>query len=336
MSQPTSGQWQILNELAVSLQDRLPLESLLQRIAETAAQLLGSQRTSVRLLDPTRTRLLATCGAGRPRLTVLHAGEFRLGEGLIGWIAAECRPLRTGDAESDARFVRRDDVQARLGSFLGVPIIAGRACLGVLSALHPDPDYFSPEHEAILTFLAGVCAPHVELARLERLSQVDPLTGAYNRRGLDLIFPVSDDRAVAVFLADVDHFKRINDAYGHVIGDEALKRLVQILTAGLRNADALIRYGGEEFLAVLPQVRLQQAARIAERARASVEEAVILAAGVELRVTISLGVAERLPGESRDDVIRRADEALYAAKLAGRNRMVLSERRSPTFPPTVV
>jgi diguanylate cyclase (GGDEF)-like protein len=317
-----------LTVLTHELQDRLTLEEMLQQIADTAAALLATPRVSVRLLDPTRTRLLVTCRAGSP---IHHDAQvaFRLGEGLIGWIAEQRRPLRLGDAQTDPRFVVRPDLKEPMGSFLGVPLVAGRACIGVLSALNPAHDYFTPHHEALLGLLAGICAPHVEVARLSRLSQSDPLTGALNRRGLDLAFPEvaatdADDgvvRPLSVAMVDIDHFKRVNDEYGHAIGDEVLKRVVHLLSSVLRAGDAIVRMGGEEFLLILPSVELARAAPIAERARAAVAEARFTAADVTLEVTISVGVAERRAGEGRDALIKRADEALYAAKRDGRDRV---------------
>jgi diguanylate cyclase (GGDEF)-like protein len=324
-----SSEFAALTALTLSLQDRLSLDVLLQRIVDGASSLLSTPRVSVRLLDPTRTRLLATCRAGAP-LHLNPGSEFRLGEGLIGWIAQEGKPIRTGEAEQDPRFQPRADIKEPMRSFLGVPLVSGRACMGVLSALHPEGDHFDAHHEELLTLLAGICAPHVEVARLQRLSQVDPLTGALNRRGLELEFPDGDVTVLAplsVVMADVDRFKRINDAYGHAIGDEVLKRVAQLLSGVMRSGDAVIRYGGEEFLMILPRVGLAMAGRIAERAREAVAEGGINAAGVEIRMTISLGVAERSDDESRESVIKRADEALYEAKSGGRNRVVLADRR---------
>ncbi len=318
---------EILTEVALALQDRLSLDDMLQRIVEGAARLLDTQRVSVRLLDPTRTRLLATCRAGAP-LHLNPGSEFRLGEGLIGWIAQHGRPIRTGDAEHDARFVHRADIREPMASFLGVPLVSGRTCVGVLSSLHPSRDYFSAQHQALLTLLAGICAPQVEVARLSRLSQVDPLTGALNRRGMDLMFPDETAQVVSVIMIDVDRFKHVNDDYGHAIGDEVLKRVSHLLSGGLRAGDSVVRYGGEEFLLILPRVGLAVAGRVAERARAAVAEAGISSAGVELQVTISAGVAERRDGESRESLIQRADAALYRAKAAGRNRIELDDRRA--------
>jgi diguanylate cyclase (GGDEF)-like protein len=316
-----------LTEVALALQDRLSLDDMLQKIVEGAARLLDSKRVSVRLLDPTRTRLLATCRAGAS-MHLNPGSEFRLGEGLIGWIAQHGRPIRTGDPERDERFVPRPEIKEQMGSFLGVPLVSGRTCVGVLSSLHGSRDYFTSKHQALLTLLAGICAPQVEVARLSRLSQVDPLTGALNRRGLDLVFPDDTAQLASVIMIDVDRFKRINDDYGHAIGDEVLKRIAHILSAGQRTGDSVVRYGGEEFLLVLQRVGLSVAGRVAERARAAVEQAGITAAGVELQLTISAGVAERRDGESREALIQRADAALYRAKAGGRNRVELADRRA--------
>ncbi len=327
---------EILTTLTRELQDRLPLEVMLQRIVDRAATLLETARVSVRLLDPTRTRLVASARAGQP----LHdnaGADFKLGEGLVGWIAEHSEALSTDDAEADPRFKPRADQRQKIRAFLGVPLVSGRACIGVLSAVRPEGDLFSERHRELVTLLAGICAPHVEVARLQRLSQVDPLTGALNRRGLDLAFSDGAGASggdaepmvvapLSVAMADVDLFKRVNDSYGHAIGDEVLKHVAHVLGSAVRLGDAVVRWGGEEFLLVLPRVDLQTAWNIAERARASVEASAATAAGVPIRVTLSVGVAEWRDGEPRDALIQRADEALYAAKERGRNRVELSGR----------
>jgi diguanylate cyclase (GGDEF)-like protein len=326
-----SRELEVLTTLTRELQDRLPLEAMLQRIVDRAAALLETSRVSVRLLDPTRTRLVASARAGAP-LHVDAGAEFRLGEGLVGWIADNTLPIRADDAEADARFQPRADQKQKIRAFLGVPLVSGRACIGVLSAVHGDAAYFTPRHLALLDLVAGICAPHVEVARLQRLSQVDPLTGALNRRGLDQAFAVEAAAGadviepLSVAMADIDLFKSINDSWGHAIGDEVLKHVANVLAGAVRVGDAVVRWGGEEFLLVLPHVELQTAWNIAERARATVEASAATAAGVPIRVTLSVGVAERRAGETRDALIERADAALYAAKGAGRNRVELAGR----------
>jgi diguanylate cyclase (GGDEF)-like protein len=298
------------------------LEEQLQILVERSAELLIVPRVTVRLLDPSGTRLLAKARAGLP----LHRGpfaEFGVGEGLIGWVAQTGKPLLAGDAEADPRFARRPGMLEPLGSFVGVPLLAREHCIGVLGASHPEREHFTLEHEQMLTVLAALCAPHIEVARLERMARVDALTGALNRHGLDLVLDElpAQGRLLSVVLCDIDRFKQVNDRLGHDAGDQVLKRVALVLASGLRGGDSVVRYGGEEFLLVLPDIDLKKAERIAERARHAVEEETLIVAGSSVRVTFSAGVAERHGAEGRDQLLRRADQALYAAKESGRNRV---------------
>ncbi|MBU1512404.1 GGDEF domain-containing protein, partial [Myxococcota bacterium] len=131
-------------------------------------------------------------------------------------------------------------------------------------------------------------------------------------------------RPLSVIMADIDHFKRVNDTYGHLMGDQVLKQVATILSSVLRAGDAVIRYGGEEFLIVLPGVSAERALAIAERARKTIEATEFRFHEISFHTTISMGVAQLRPGESREDLIKRADEALYEAKHAGRNRSVVA------------
>jgi two-component system, cell cycle response regulator len=125
-------------------------------------------------------------------------------------------------------------------------------------------------------------------------------------------------------VCDLDKFKQINDVYGHAAGDVLLRRVAHLLAASVRAGDGVVRWGGEEFLVVLPGVDRAQAQRIVERARTSVQDDAVVVGGNVLRITISVGVAERRSGETRDALIARADEALYVAKSSGRNRVELA------------
>jgi diguanylate cyclase (GGDEF)-like protein len=315
-----------LTELAVDVQRRRTLDELLQTIVDRTAALLGVPRVSVRLFDPAHTSLVAVCRAGEP----LHVeeAEFEPGEGLLGWIAQRCQPIRTDDADADPRFVPRSGLQERLGAFLGVPLVSGRSCMGVLSAIGGDK-HFEHRHEWLMILIAAICAPHVDVVRLARLSQVDPLTGSLNRRGFDDAFPEVQARdgkvdPLSVVMVDIDHFKAINDELGHVVGDEVLKHVATMLGEALRAGDAVVRYGGEEFLLILPGVEAERAARVAERARGLVQKYPALVAGQRIGVTVSLGVAQRRPGEPRESVIERADQAMYVAKRSGRDRVEIA------------
>ena len=297
------------------------LDATLQVVVDSAVELMHAPRVSIRLFDPTHSRLIATCRAGQP----MHqnpTSTYRPGEGLLGWIAAHGQTLRSGDAMADPRFVRRPDMIEQMGSYLGVPITIDGQVVGVLSAVAAERDAFTEAHAQLLELVAGIAAPHVEVGRLSRLAQVDALTGALNRHGLDAVFPTSPRRAetVSVVLIDVDHFKAVNDQLGHGVGDECLKGLARLLSQLIREEDALIRYGGEEFLLVLPNTALMQAAAIAERAREKLHASALIPGRA---VTLSAGVAEQTGDETREQTIARADLALYEAKRQGRDRVVL-------------
>jgi len=163
-----------------------------------------------------------------------------------------------------------------------------------------------------------------------RLSVMDPLTGACNRRYLMDLLPREIDRAVrygrplSLVMCDLDHFKRVNDTHGHMVGDEVLRAAVRILLEGIRKTDWVARYGGEEFIIVLPETPLREAHALADQLRVKLEQAVFGSNGMTLPVTASFGVAgsegQVAPGSSMDDLIAQCDESLYVSKTAGRNR----------------
>lgn len=166
----------------------------------------------------------------------------------------------------------------------------------------------------------------------EEHARRDPLTGLFNRRWLDDTLPGlldqhrSQARRLSLLMLDIDHFKRYNDSAGHVAGDQALLAVANTLNNQIRDDDQAVRYGGEEFLIVLPDTGLKDAHPISERVRQSVQQAPIAdSEGAALPgVTLSIGLAEWAPFETPEQLIARADAALYQAKYAGRNRIVLS------------
>ncbi len=167
--------------------------------------------------------------------------------------------------------------------------------------------------------------------RMQRLAAVDPLTGAFNRRfGMRRLHEECAKAArlqqpVTTLMFDIDHFKRVNDTYGHLVGDRVLVQVVGRAREVLRESDILIRYGGEEFVAVLPAVDREAGRRVAERLREAVAGQEVEYDDGTFQVTISVGVATFHPDGSQideDAVLKRADDALYAAKESGRNRVV--------------
>jgi len=169
---------------------------------------------------------------------------------------------------------------------------------------------------------------HVATSQIEHMAQTDALTGALNRRGLDLLgsealrMSYSKKMPASVIMLDLDWFKQVNDALGHVAGDELLRAVAALCQSTLRAEDVFARFGGEEFVVVAPYTGAEEALLLADRVRQAVEGAQFSATNGE-KVTASFGVASADAG-SLDELLQSADEAMYAAKQAGRNRVVLA------------
>jgi diguanylate cyclase (GGDEF)-like protein len=168
-------------------------------------------------------------------------------------------------------------------------------------------------------------------AELEKLAMLDPLTGAGNRRhldqraGVELADSERHGAPLAVVLLDIDHFKKINDTWGHAAGDAVLKRLVSCVQSELRSRDFLARIGGEEFVLLLPGSSLDDGVRVCERMRCAIGCSPFETEQGSISVTSSFGITMLARGESLEQVLQRADSALYQAKSAGRNRVIAAD-----------
>jgi len=170
-----------------------------------------------------------------------------------------------------------------------------------------------------------------ELSEVSELVHQDQLTGALNRRGLDTAFEREATRTgrsqspLCVALLDIDDFKRLNDTMGHQVGDQALIHLCAVITQALRPSDSVARYGGEEFIIILPDVGLAEAAATVERLQRELTKQFFMHENDRVLVTFSAGVALRAAEEPQDEVVGRADKAMYQAKRTGKNRVVMAE-----------
>jgi diguanylate cyclase (GGDEF)-like protein len=178
----------------------------------------------------------------------------------------------------------------------------------------------------VTVFGMGKLADYEQRLLIE--SMTDPLTGLLNRR----YFNEQTQKEVArsrrhnlrfsVLMLDIDHFKRINDTYGHPVGDLAIKALADICNKALRPQDILARYGGEEFVLALPHTEAEGAAVVAERIRQTVEQIELITEAGPVRFTVSIGISTYMKDLPLEQIVGRADEALYKAKQSGRNRVV--------------
>ena len=254
--------------------------------------------------------------------------------------------------------------QRDAGSAIALPLVGGGDEIGVLCAYSPDSDFFTQTHERSLiiycNFLAqsilnnrllqqmdalvkerteqlhGALAEARELKRrYEELSIIDDLTALHNRR---FFFPearnlvaaaVRYESPLSLMMIDIDRFKRINDALGHAVGDMVLKRVARLMHEEKREADILARFGGEEFIMMLPETGAEGAAVFAERLRSKIAAMAFQSNGETFTVTASFGIAElELPsgndaGEILEALVQQADAALYKSKEEGRNRISL-------------
>jgi putative two-component system response regulator len=253
-----------------------------------------------------------------------------------------CRQIRARSQSTPAHFVMLtahsekarllDAYEAGVDDFLAKPFdqeeLLARVRAGIrISKLHDDLVRKATGTQTLNAQLAVVNS------RLERLSITDELTGLFNRR--HAIFRVEEQwalserygRPFSVAMLDIDHFKRINDAHGHDAGDALLRRVGVILREQTRGTDAVCRVGGEEFLIIFPLQTMQEACICAERCRSAVERDAFKLGNVEFKVTVSVGVATRAADTTQStDLLKLADQALYAAKRSGRNVMRTSQQ----------
>jgi diguanylate cyclase (GGDEF)-like protein/PAS domain S-box-containing protein len=226
--------------------------------------------------------------------------------------------------------------------WMGVPILVNDELIGMIALDSRQPGAFTQEHARLAAAFADHVGIALENSRLfeetQRLAITDLLTGLFNRRHFMTIAEREYQRAsryqypLCVIMLDIDHFKLVNDTYGHQAGDQALQDLAMMCTEQLRVSDTMGRYGGEELIILLPETRLKTAAKVAERLRQRVSEHLIHTERAAFRITISVGIAQfDIACHRLEDLIDHADQALYQAKNAGRNRVMAWEE--PCQPP---
>jgi diguanylate cyclase (GGDEF)-like protein len=313
-----------LIDLTKALRANDDFEESLTFVAQTALALLPAEGASVRLFDEKRENFLTTARAGLG-VHVPDATRFKADEGLIGWVAETGLSALVPDAHEDKRFVRHKEQIRDIRSILCIPLAARDDVFGVLGVTHTEAGVFTDEHRDLLELLGTCAVSSIEVTRLMRLSHTDPLTLVYNRRYLDQRLEEEvrrcsrHDRSLSVAILDLDKFKSINDTFGHIAGDLVLQVVADILRANLRIHDIISRWGGDEFVIIMPETALEDAQAVVNRLVRKVR-------GIPISVTedgsrtvtasVTAGVAELIKGDTRDTLFRRADEALIGFKKA--------------------
>jgi diguanylate cyclase (GGDEF)-like protein len=319
-----------LVEATQRVMDASSLQEGLGRVSDAALELLGADHASVRLCAEDGTlRPAARSGVAATE----EAPPFRTGEGVLGWAAENGRAALVDDVCLDLRYQPRPGPSFPMRSVLCVPIARGERVLGVLSASSDRAGLFGGGEERLALLLASHARELLRTAELEQLTITDPHTLAYNRRYLLPRIEEEMRRAdrsgepLSLLLMDLDRFKRVNDRHGHAVGDAVIRAFADAVRPAVRAGDVLFRRGGEEFVLLMPGAGAREARTVAERLRGLFSGGPLLAgSGVRVRQTVSIGVATWDRREPPESLELRADRGLYAAKRAGRDRVVVSAR----------
>ena len=317
-----------LYEVGQTISASLHLDQLLTTTMRRVAQTTGIESYGLFVHEEEKNGLVAKSVSGAAA-QALQQLSLRPGEGLAGQV---CR-TRVPEMHTAAAPMAWPDVPRSARSVIAVPLIGRDRVLGALLLYSVSPSAFSERELAYFTAIGKQLSIALDNATLHRrateLSYHDPLTGLFNRRYLEEALETEVRRAgryalpLSLNMLDIDHFKGFNDTFGHTRGDEVLRAVSQRLREQTRNADIVTRYGGEEFVVILPMTTKPHARLVAEKLRAAIAAAVIAGAGPDgARITISVGVST-FPEDSSTatGLVQAADAALYAAKDRGRNRV---------------
>ncbi|MDX8395897.1 MAG: sensor domain-containing diguanylate cyclase [Mariprofundaceae bacterium] len=345
-------------EVSIRLSAERDLDRLLELIIEQTNALLRADRSSLFLVNQEEGYLESKIAQGMREETI----RVPMDCGVVGWVVGHKKLLNVEDVQQDKRHYKAAKGSYPPRSMLSVPLLdAEENVHGVIQAMRLEVDPFSEEEEMLIRAMASqatvsICnallnqqmkKANAELERkvnerteslrqknieLEEISVTDALTGAYNRRYFDQILVQEQslsDRYGAEFsliMFDIDFFKKVNDSIGHDAGDMILNQLTALAQSLLRDCDFLFRYGGEEFIVLLPRTGALGAQQLAERVRKTIAQHSFSYVDQLLTdITISLGVATWDEKDQRkvEKLLKRADQALYCSKNNGRNQVSL-------------
>ena len=324
-----------LRKAGMAVAKQLKLNEAVNHILVQLNQVLPYDSASVQMLEETdgQKELAIVGGRGWENPNDVIGVRFKIpGPNPNSVVIETGKPYRLTEA-AKAYEEFRHPPHDHIHSWLGVPLIVNERIIGLLAADSAENNHFKEEDINVAMEFANQVAVALDNARLYQETQTqaltDALTGVYNRRGLfqlgEFEFQRSRriNRPFSLLMFDIDHFKKVNDQHGHPVGDQVLLQLAQRCLRNSRTTDLVCRYGGEEFVVLLTETNLEAASFIAERLRISIMSNPFTTDTGEIRITSSIGVAEAKKKDDLHSLIERADEALYLAKNAGRNQVIV-------------
>lgn len=326
----------IFHDVAKALTSSLDLDTILQTIMEKMAAYFDPATWSLLMLDDSSDELYYAAAVGKG-CGNLNALQMASGESLARWVINHGTPLVIPNVVQDERVrnARDDDFFVEGCSAVCMPVRTGGKVLGIIEMVNIDMEVYT-RNEMLLRTLADYAAIAIENARavqrIQELSITDDCTGLYNARHLFTALSEEVHRSkrfgyeFSLLFLDLDHFKRVNDEHGHLVGSKLLAQVGHALRENLRLVDAAFRYGGDEFAIILPQTSKEAALLAARRLMSVFHSRQWLAAeGLPLSLRASIGIAS-FPGDavSPQTIVQRADEMMYRVKQSGRDNIAVA------------
>lgn len=330
----------LLYDFSQQVSMTLEVDELFNVVEKLIGDTLGFGEFAFLVFEEEGQHLVVKVARGFPGQARVRGMSFKAGEGITGRVLTGGKTIYIPDTGLDPDYLYYKGERREDGSFLSIPLVFRKKVVGVLNFFRSGRDRFSAGEIHFLNTLAVELAIALVNARLysrtRELSVRDELTQLYNRRHFQQILPLEIkrcqrfDKPLSLLMVDIDHFKEYNDAYGHLAGDERLKEFVRLIGPRIREVDFFARFGGEEFVLILPNTTKEDGARVAKKLMTLVQDHRFAGPDAAGKMGISIGLAcYPDDAEMMEDLIDAADTALYEAKRRGRGQVAVHHQAGP-------
>ena len=334
---PLPKDLRVFHDVARALTSSLDLDSILGAIMQQMEQFFEPESWSLLIVDEEKQNLYYAVAAGK------SSGDRNLrvdmGEGIAGWVAQHGEPVIVSEPGSDHRFtVHANSASSSVRCAICIPLRSRDRTLGVIELLNYRASTLTDETMAFLRVLCDYAAIAIQnvraVERIQELTITDDCTGLFNSRHLFSVTESELERSrrfnlpFSLIFIDLDHFKRVNDLYGHLTGSRLLAEIARTIKHNVRGIDSAFRYGGDEFIVLLPQTSKDAALEVTQRLLHSLRDTrYLLSEGLELRMMASFGIASYPEdGSSIQEIIGAADEMMYLVKNSSRGNIAVAQR----------